>query len=159
MCILFRSSIMYSGYAWIRSSVITPWCLDRHSIATGGLAQCCTLQILHMVTLRMIPTYLQVCETLCCDMSCTSACFLVTCFCYAVFLLQTFTSDDGMDLSLEALHGFSLMMPSGKRTWRTGNFSKMGIISTPSMILHRTYSCCRFDKGTKTGEQRRYRQA
>ena len=37
----FLSSIMYSGYAWIRSNVIGSWCLHRHSIASGGLTRCC----------------------------------------------------------------------------------------------------------------------
>ena len=31
------------------------------------------------------------------------------------------------------------MIPSGRCIWRTGNFSKMGIISIPSTILHRHF--------------------
>ena len=44
--------------------------LTRHPVAPGGLTRCCTLHNLHTVTLRMIPTYFQVCVTLCCDMGC-----------------------------------------------------------------------------------------
>ena len=69
----FLSSIMFSGYAWIRSDVITSWCLHRHTIAPGRLTRCCTPQSLHTVTLRMIPTYFLISVTLCCDKSRTRA--------------------------------------------------------------------------------------
>ena len=78
---------MYSGYAWIRSSVTTSWCSDRLSIATVGLVRCCTLQCLHTVTLRMIPTYFQVCETV------------------LRHAMHVHTFDDGMGLPLETLLG------------------------------------------------------
>ena len=61
--------------------------------------------IKNTVTLRMIPTYFQVWETLCCDMSCTSAVLSSVFFCCAVFTLATLYFDDGMGLPLETLLG------------------------------------------------------
>ena len=129
---------MYSGYAWIRSFEITSWCLHRHPIAQGSFTRGCTPQSLHTVTLRMMPSYFQVSETLWCDMS-RARCFSVSCFCYAVCFSCNLLLLMTEWIVIESLSGFSLMVPSRRRTWRTGNFSKMDIIFTPSMMLNRHF--------------------
>ena len=101
-CILFRLSIIYSGYAcgytgyaWIRSNMTTSWYLDRHTIISGGFARCCTRLIFHMISLRTTPAYFLNNETLCGGISHTCAMlssnfllFAIVHFCDRVFLMS-----------------------------------------------------------------------
>ena len=82
------------------------------------------------VTLRMIPTYIQVSETLCCDMS-RARCFSVSLCCWHLYIFVTTCSYGGM--------GLSLMTPFKKLTLKDWQLSKDGQNFNP------------VDDSTKTG--------
>ena len=87
ICILCGSSIMNSGYAWIRSNVITTWCLHPHHRTRKFYTMLHSPESPHG-HVGMIPTYFKVSETLCCDMSCTRATLFSVFPCCVVFSLS-----------------------------------------------------------------------